>query len=220
MSLEELKRHIDLSFENAEKGVSKITNGILQMEGMTGKKTRHFYNNLMSRDGVRYLEVGTWRGSSVCSAMCGNSINVVCIDNWSEFFEPQHGGNPKAAFLKNFETYRGKNNASFLEQNCFSVDVSALPKFNTYMYDGNHTYESHYKSLVYFYDCLDETFIFIIDDWNWKHVREATYSAIKDLKLEILYQRQIETSIPDPNGWHNGMFVAVLKKSKPTNSSG
>ena len=29
------------------------------MDGMTGKKTRHFYNNLLNTEDARYLEIGT-----------------------------------------------------------------------------------------------------------------------------------------------------------------
>ena len=100
----ELKQHIENAFDKAEKGESKITDYILYMEGMTGKKTRHFYNNLLNRDDSRYLEIGTWKGSSVCSAMCGNKAKVLCIDNWSEFYWI---GNPKQEFLINFNAYKG-----------------------------------------------------------------------------------------------------------------
>ena len=36
---------------------------------MTGIKTRHFYNNILNTDDARYLEIGAWKGSSICSAM-------------------------------------------------------------------------------------------------------------------------------------------------------
>ena len=96
MSLQDLIQHIEKSIENAENGISKVTPDILTMEGMSGKKTRHFYNNILNKTDSRYLEIGTWKGSSVCSAMCGNNAKVVCIDNWSEF------GGPKQVFLQNF----------------------------------------------------------------------------------------------------------------------
>ena len=92
---------LELFFENAENGISKIDENLKLMEGMSGIKTRHFYNNLLTIEGSRYLEIGTWKGSSVCSAMCGNSGSVFCIDNWSEF------GGPKSEFLENFEKYKG-----------------------------------------------------------------------------------------------------------------
>jgi len=208
------KEHIDKSFENAENHVSKIDEGILRMDGMTGKKTRHFYNNLLDIPDARYLEIGTWKGSSVCSAMCNNKATVVCIDNWSEF------GGPKYVFLRNFDMYKGENNATFIENDCFKVDTSKLPKFNIYMYDGNHLEESHYKALLHYYDCLDDIFIYIVDDWNWNTARDGTIHSIKKLNLKVLYERSIrltwdESHTPQPearNTWHNGIYVAVLQK--------
>ena len=98
--------------------------------------------------------------------MYGNKSLVVCIDNWSEF------GGPKSEFLINFEKFKGENEAKFIENDCYKVDVSVLPKFNIYMYDGNHSNESHYKALLHYYNCLDDMFIFIVDDWILKDVRD------------------------------------------------
>jgi hypothetical protein len=215
VSLTELKQHVETAFEKAEKEESKITTDILNMDGMTGKRTRHFYNNLLNKDDARYLEIGVWKGSSVCSAMCGNKATVVCIDNWSEF------GGPKNEFIRNFNTYKGENNAFFLEKDCYKVDISTLPTFNIYMYDGNHSENSHFKSLVHYYNCLDDLFVFIVDDWNWKDVRKGTYSAFQQLKLSILYEKEIKTTDDDTHPvwgsekqqqWHNGIYVAILQK--------
>ncbi len=207
---------IENAFKNAENGISKITNEIISMEGMSGTKTRHFYNNLLNTEDARYLEIGTWKGSSVCSAMCKNKANVVCIDNWSEF------GGPKADFLLNFEKFKGDNDATFIESDCYKVDVSKLPKFNIYMYDGNHTNESHYKALLHYYNCLDDIFIFIVDDWNWHDVREGTFNSIKKLDLKVLHEKEIRLTwdnshTPQPKAsqtWHNGIYVAILQKKK------
>jgi hypothetical protein len=212
--MEKYKTLVENAFRNAEDNHSKITEDIIQMDGMSGTKTRHFYNNLLNTDDARYLEIGTWKGSSVCSAMCGNKANVVCIDNWSEF------GGPKTEFLTNFDKFKGDNNANFIESDCYKVDVSTLPKFNIYMYDGNHTHDSHYKALLHFYDCLDDVFIFIVDDWNWKDVRDGTLNSIKQLNLQILYEKEIRLTwdnsvTPEPQlskTWWNGIYVAILKK--------
>lgn len=206
-TLIELKQHIENAFEKAEKGESKITNEILNMEGMSGIKTRHFYNNLLNKEGVRYLEIGTWKGSSVCSAMCGNKAKVVCIDNWSEF------GGPKNEFLINFNTYKGENEARFIEQDCYKVDILQLPKFNIYMYDGNHTKDSHYNALIHYYDCLDDMFVFIVDDWNWKRVRTGTRDSFKKLNFSVLYEKKIHTAGNcKRKTWWNGIYVAILQK--------
>jgi hypothetical protein len=212
--MEKYKELIETAFQNAENNISKITNDIIIMEGMSGIKTRHFYNNLLNTEDARYLEIGTWKGSSVCSAMCGNKANIVCIDNWSEF------GGPKTEFLINFEKFKGENCASFIENDCYNVNISNLPKFNIYMYDGNHTNESHYKALVHYYNCLDDVFIFIVDDWNWQDVRDGTIKSIKKLNLKILYEKEIRLTwdnsvTPQPQlseTWWNGIYVAILQK--------
>jgi hypothetical protein len=49
------------------------------------------------------------------------------------------------------------------------------------MYDGNHTNYSRYKALLHYYNCLDDVFIFIVDDWYWKDVRDITFNSIKKL---------------------------------------
>jgi hypothetical protein len=208
--LETIKK-LEMFFENAENGISKIDNEIKGMEGMTGIKTRHFYNNLLTIEDSRYLEIGTWKGSSVCSAMCGNSSKILCVDNWSEF------GGPKEEFLNNFEKYKGRNQATYIEVDCFSIDVNSIGKYNIYMYDGNHTYESHYKSLTYFIDSMEDEFILIVDDWNWEQVRSATNNSITDLNLTTLWSKEIKLNennetTHDRDGWWNGIAVFLLKK--------
>jgi hypothetical protein len=213
--IESLKEHIELSFRNAENGISKITSDIISMDGMSGIKTRHFYNNLLNKNNMRYLEIGTWKGSSVCSAMYMNTAIVVCMDNWSEF------GGPKDEFLLNFNKYKCEN-ATFIESDCFNFDISSLPTFNIYMYDGPHEENDHYRALTHYYNCLDDTFIFIVDDWNWKKVRDGTIKSLKELNLSVLYERDIRTTHDNSHpvfgskeqlDWHNGIYVAILKKN-------
>lgn len=212
--MEKYKSLVENSFANAENNISKITNDIISMEGMSGTKTRHFYNNLLNTNDARYLEIGTWKGSSVCAAMCNNKANVICIDNWSEF------GGPKNEFLENFNKFKGNNNATFIEDDCYKVDVTKLPKFNIYMYDGNHSNESHYKALLHYYECLDDIFIFIVDDWNWEDVRNGTLNSIQKLNLKVLYEKEIRLTwdnsvTPEPllsKTWWNGIYVAILQK--------
>jgi len=206
--------HIVDSLGKAEVYSSKINNDILGIEGMSGKKTRHFYNNLVNFKDARYLEIGTWKGSSVCSAMFGNKAKVVCVDNWSEF------GGPKEEFLNNYNRFKGDNDASFYEADCFSINPLDLPKFNIYLFDGNHEEDSHFKALSHFLPCLDDVFIFIVDDWNWIDVRNGTKKAIEGNNLKVMYEKEIRMTFdnshtPDEMAhatWWNGIYICVLKK--------
>jgi hypothetical protein len=209
-----LIEHLVTSYTKAEEGKSKITQEIINMDGMSGNKTRHFYNNLLSMNDARYLEIGVWKGSSVCSAMYGNTAKVVCIDNWAEF------GGPKDLFMDNFKKYKGANDATFIDNDCFKVDVSKLPKFNIYMYDGDHSKENHRKALTHYYDCMDDTFIYIVDDWNLQKVRDGTWDGIHEMNLKILYNKAIRLTYDNSitreplkkNTWWNGIYMAVLQK--------
>ena len=210
--------HLKQSFDNGEQCISKINQDILSLDGMTGVYTRHFYNNLLNFDDARYLEIGTWKGSSVCSAMYGNKAKVVCIEHFGE--GEQRG--VREAFYENFNKFKGENDATFIEQDSFTVDVSKLPfKFNIYMYDGNHEYDSHYRALSYYYDCLDDTFIYIVDDWNTKCIRDGTHDALKQLKFKILYEKEVRLTYNNQHTppeiahktWWNGVYMAVLQKS-------
>lgn len=202
-----LENIVHLSFINAENEKSKINQEILNLEGMTGKKTRHFYNNLLNFEDARYLEIGTWKGSSVCSAMYNNNAHVTCIDNFCTF------GGPYQEFLKNFNKFKGTNKANYIIQDCFTVDIKKLPKFNVYMYDGEHYENDQYQALTYYYDCLDDVFIYVCDDWNWDVVRKGTRRAISDLKLQTIFEQEIRTTLqPQQDPWWNGCYVAVFKK--------
>ena len=202
-----LIQNIEDSLKKTDNYESKITDEILKMDGMSGKKTRHFYNNICSMNDTRYLEIGTWKGSSICSAMCNNKMTCTAIDNWSEF------GGPKDEFIINFNKYKGENNATFIEKDCWNIDVNLLGKFNIYMYDGNHTETSHFQALNYYLSCLDNEFIYLVDDWNNETIRNGTLNSIKHKNLEILYQKEIYTeSNSNLNDWHNGISIFVLKQ--------
>jgi hypothetical protein len=221
-------KHVNTCFELAELNTSKIDEYIQtwtdHTEGMTGLKTRHFYNNLLSMDDSRYLEIGTYAGSSVCSAMCNNKAVITVIDNFS--YVDNHGNlmpHIKEQFLKNFEKYKGNNQANFIDSDCFVLTDNDLKKYNIYLYDGDHSEEGHYKALSHFINVLDDTFIFIVDDWNWDYVRSGTLNAIDKLNLTI--DQKWEIRLTDDNKhthstelarstWHNGIFVSVLSKTK------
>jgi len=79
-------REIKSAFNKSLAIDTKIPSWIKFMSGMTGKKYRYFINNLLSSiNNPRYLEIGSWSGSSVCAAMYGNKLKVICIDDWSQF---------------------------------------------------------------------------------------------------------------------------------------
>jgi len=186
---------------------SKLIDEVLELDAMAGKKTKIFYNNICSIPDARYLEIGLWKGGSFCAAMYNNEMTCLGIDDWSQF------GGPRETFLNNYDKYKGINKAQILEKDCWTVPVEEIGKFNIYLYDGEHSLEAHDKALSYYLPCLDDEFIFIVDDWNDQlGIQLTTLQAISDNNLEILYKKDIYTHKEPVIDWYNGMGIFVLKK--------
>lgn len=204
--------HVQQAFEKAELFQSKISQEIKDLEGMTGEKTRHFYNNLLNMPDVRYLEIGVWKGSSCCAAMFGNACMIDLIDDFSGF------GSPVDEFRENLSKYTGRNAIRVHQEDCFKFDISKFDrKFNIYLFDGDHSHESQRKGLEYYLPAMEDEFIFIIDDWNFEQAREGTFKAVEDNKLNVRHFREIRTSKDnsfngDAKGWWNGIAVFIFKK--------
>jgi len=215
-----LARHVNDAFQSALAERSDLDPAVLDIEGMSGTKYRHFINNLIrALKGERYLEVGSWAGSTLCSAINGNSVRATAIDNWSQF------GGPKHRFLENLERFKTENAlVDFIEDDFRRVDYGSLGKFAVYLFDGPHEYEDQYDGLSLALPALKEQFIFIVDDWNWPQVRRGTLQAISDVGVEMDYALEIRTTLDESHpeiageksDWHNGYLISVLSKPRNT----
>lgn len=211
--MQALKRALD----RAEARISKLPDHVLTMEGMSGVKYRHLINNLIEAlPAARYLEVGSWAGSTLCSAIHGNRVTAVAIDDWSQF------GGPVGAFRDNVSRSLSRETAvTVLSQDFRTVDYAALGRFNVYLFDGPHEEADHHDGLTLPLPCLDDQFVFIVDDWNWARVRRGTEAAIARLGLTVRARIEVRTTDDDSHpaisgpdsDWHNGCFIGVLEKS-------
>src|SRR5688572_3081468 len=76
-------RALKSSLEAALAGRSKLPPSIRAIKGMSGQKYRMLINTLIAAlDPARYLENGSWLGSTAAAAMYGNRVDAVCIDDW------------------------------------------------------------------------------------------------------------------------------------------
>ena len=181
-------QHIIQSLNNAYLEKSNLTNEILRLPGMSGYKTRHFYNNLctlqLENRKVQYIEVGSWKGSSSISAMYNNQENVegTVIDSWALF-------NPTGAVAKQFKENLNRfkiYNLSIIEADFFTYDLSQLnKKFDIYLYDGPHDEVDHYNAITHMWPHLQNESIIVVDDWNYQDVQSGTYRAFKEINAKI-----------------------------------
>jgi hypothetical protein len=218
-------RYVDqirLSLNNADAGKSKLTQEVLDIPGLTSHKVKHFINNLADMVDTRYLEIGAFQGAVFASAIQGNQIAAVAVDNFSTpEIEPMREvegwvstpGPTKATLNKNIHS-TGFKGAKVLDKDFLEVTQDDLPfKTSILFYDGDHSLEAHVNAIKHYYDLCDEVFILVVDDWNWQQAQEGTRQGIKETGLKIKYENAILTQGEDPNDYWNGLGIFVLAKN-------
>jgi hypothetical protein len=199
-------------------GWTKLPHWLLTMAGMSGRRYRIFINNLVSRLGpeTRYLEIGTWTGSTTCAALSGNKVaRATVCDHWF-----QYGG--KDIFYENLARIDRLAELVIIDGDYRRVDWGTAGRHNVYLYDADHTREGQANALRRVLPALDREFVFIVDDWNWARVREGTALGLKAIGGCALRWIEVRTT---PNGhcpppsrrgpkgdWHNGYLIAVISQ--------
>lgn len=67
---------------------------------------------------------------------------------------------------------------------------------------------------------VDDRFVLIVDDWNWREVRAGTLAALAETRIQLDFVAEIRTSLDDSHpvlsrqhsDWHNGYFIGVCSK--------
>jgi hypothetical protein len=207
-----------VSFKRSMALDRKLHPAVVQMQGMSGRKYRYLINNLIeATNNPRYLEVGSWLGSTACSAIFGNAVKALCIDNWAQF------GGPKQEFLNNIGAVKNDfSDFRFIESDFRQVDYSDIGKFNVFLFDGPHEEKDQYDGVVIAQPALDDIYTLIVDDWNWEAVRNGTRSALEDAQCKVICSIEIRTTQTgnlsprtatfQNSEWHNGYFLAVCQK--------
>ena len=198
----------------------KLKSELFKIKGLSGRKYRRLINYLIGKfEKIKYLEIGSWLGSTACSACFENNIHMTCIDNWSENFDKNF--NPKEECKRNIKTFLNSSSTyKIIEKDFERVDYSKIGKHKIYFFDGPHTFEDHFKAVRLVQPALEDKHILIIDDWNWDQVRGATIEAIDSLKLNIISQLEIRTTldgtsslfIGEDSDWHQGYGFFVIQK--------
>lgn len=149
---------------------------------------RHLYNNLLKYVyDARYLELGTYNGSSTFSAMYNNTAKILSIENWSVI-------QGKQDFITNFNNYKGQNDATYIDTDYINNVPQITSKYN-----------------IYSYNYLDDIFIYIKNDWDQEYVRQETSDAITYLNLKYIYKKEIIISNTFKK-FGNSICIFILKK--------
>ena len=131
------------------------------------------------------------------------------IDNFSQF------GNVRNIFYENFNKFKGKN-SHFIESDCFQLNLNSLNyTFNVFFFMVSIRLKLiHVHKFIFMMYWMDNDFLFIVDDWNWETVREATLKSIELCNLKIVYKKEILTdeNTRDKEYFWNGVCIFILIK--------
>lgn len=238
MTNDQIIAAIEGAFVTAHAYSSKLPNAILTMEGMSGLKYRHFLNRLFELLGVHqvtnYLEIGSWKGSTLCSSIYGNNVNALAIDNFSEFGDVAFKDGPKPLAHTSREVFGDNFNktahwsprsnliANMMDADCFTVNPAQIPfKADVYFYDGEHSYASQYRAFTHFDTALANQCVIMVDDYEAvlpNPPREATQAAFKDLGYKVVkdwHNKEGDGGVADGRRyWWNGVYVALINKTR------
>jgi len=213
--------------EKAERNESKLPDPFPDEKkeySLSGYKGRALLNNLCNNFGIRYLEVGSYAGSTFCSAIYNNYIEATAVDIWERFIEQPRAGIVKGLFFERVKRYLGQNKIRVVEESIYDFATADKigPGHNIFFFDGDHTAQATEMAIIMADKCMTDTFIFVCDDYAMTSTRKGVADGISEMGYEVLYQKELggvqpydwyldkrDASVPD---WWCNYYIAVLRK--------
>lgn len=206
------------TYEHWDPLVSRRLDLCPDVKGMLSLKKQQLLNLAFGllAPGEAYLEVGTYQGKSLLSAMLNNpSRPVFACDNFSQFednsFETARANLAKHGYLEQVTFY----DCDFLE--VYTRDRLPVP-VGLYFYDGAHDYDSQYAAIARAEPFLANEALVLVDDWRFAEdsgscAKEATLNAVRSSSAEwtLLYELPARFN-GDRAMWWNGVGVLSYRR--------
>jgi predicted O-methyltransferase YrrM len=150
--------------------------------------------------GEHFVEIGTFRGTSLISAMQGNDDGLfVAIDDWSK------EGGENHHLVSNLDRHGLR--ATIIDGDAFETLRRGIPSpVGVYYYDAGHEYEEQLDGMRLAEPYLASPALVIVDDTDWERVERAVddYLAAQPRATEI---HRVDGSDHGQPDWWYGMRV-------------
>jgi hypothetical protein len=189
------------------------------VEGMLSIKKQQLINLGYGKlaEGEAYLEVGTFQGKSLVSAMLGNPPrSTFACDNFSEF-----DVNSLSITECNLRKYGLRNQVVFYDCDFRKIyDAEHLPEpLGFYFYDGAHDEESQYLGIKLAEPFLADEALVFVDDWrlasdSGSYAEAGTMRAVAESTntWQLMYELPARMN-GDRALWWNGLGVLSFKRT-------
>lgn len=158
-----------------------------------------------------YLEVGTWRGSTMIGALLGNTAHGYAIDDDTMDEHDADEYTSESVWRKNIAAYGMSERATYINA---SVPAAwNLPRLTdnnpvgVYFFDGDKsTAHAAYDGLKGVVPLLGKQALIVVDDLNTTQIRQAVYVFCHEHRKAM---RLHDLSTPTNNwpSWHNGIVL-------------
>lgn len=189
-----------------------------EVEGMTTANTVAVLN-LAARHlppDEAYLEVGSFRGRSLCGAVRGvDDRTFIAIENFVEF--GMMGVEARTALMSNIAQHAGGKDLTLLEGDAFRLmtDRTHFPKpVGVYFYDGEHTILAHYLALAAAEPLLADEALVLVDDATWPLVQKA-HRRYLSRRRGWSVVRRFDAARQDDPYWANGLHLLRYHRTGP-----
>ena len=194
-----------ISWDSTNIPNKKELSSLSKIDGMSTAANCFLINSIcksFNKDEL-YLNVGVWKGLSLCSGLLNTECRVIGIDDFSQF------GGPKETLLKNYENYK-RGNDNFYDIDYIDYFKNHKGNIDFYFYDGEHSYENQYKAITLAAPFLQKNSLILIDDTNCDDPRNATFKALDDLnfKYDIWFDQKTAHNC-HPTYW-NGLILCQI----------
>ena len=214
---------IEEAIERAIRRESKLTPFAMSVPMLGSLQIRHLLNNLGAIS-KSFLDVGSHRGGSYCSAVFKNNNldDVAAVDSWAS--DVINGEHNEEDFRENAAMFTPANVEkptimNIIKSDAFETDLSLFDgrKIDFYSYDAGHSFDDQKNALLYYNPILADEFIYVCDDFNFGEVKQGTFAGIQEGGYQIRYYRELSNidSGPDEHcneQWWRGYGVFLLKK--------
>ncbi len=191
---------------------------LVEVEGLSDPKICNLLNRLVAAMPAdqKYLEIGTFKGLTLCSAAYGNKgKHCIACDKFRFWAKSTGWGfQARAAFHANIDRYKANSaTIEFHDMKSLAMFRKGLVKgpIGVYFYDGNHRYEATRKNILAAVPLLAPSSVLLVDDWQDPVVESATRDAIAQSGLRVEWERALGEKTKDRGFW-NGLGVFVLVK--------
>ncbi|KNX37258.1 class I SAM-dependent methyltransferase [Luteipulveratus halotolerans] len=164
-----------------------------------------------------YLEVGTFKGRSLCAAVRDvTDKKFYAMENFMEF--GMAGEQARDELRANLGRHAQDADVELIEGDCFQLmarpGVVDRP-VGVYFYDGEHTLLAHYLALAVAEPLLADEALVLVDDASWPVVQKAHRIFLRNHPGWSIEATWDAREADDPR-WANGLHALVFRRTAPS----